>query len=221
MDIAEKIKHFKEELGSEVQLVAVSKTKPLADLQKAYDAGQRIFGENRPQEMQEKAAALPKDIEWHMVGHLQSNKVKYIAPFVSMIHSIDKLSTLKEINKRAKQNDRVIKVLLQMHIAEEESKFGMDEEKLTNFLESDKLKSFENIQIVGMMGMATFTDKMEKVRSEFRTLKQLFDQTKAKYFIEEPHFKILSMGMSGDYQIGIEEGSNMVRIGSQIFGARN
>lgn len=221
MDIAEKIKHFKEELGSEVQLVAVSKTKPLADLQKAYDAGQRIFGENRPQEMQEKAAALPKDIEWHMVGHLQSNKVKYIAPFVSMIHSIDKLSTLKEINKRAKQNDRVIKVLLQMHIAEEESKFGMDEEKLTNFLESDKLKSFENIQIVGMMGMATFTDKMEKVRSEFRTLKQLFDQTKAKYFSEEPHFKILSMGMSGDYQIGIEEGSNMVRIGSQIFGARN
>jgi pyridoxal phosphate enzyme (YggS family) len=221
MDIAEKIKHFKEELGSEVQLVAVSKTKPLADLQKAYDAGQRIFGENRPQEMQEKAAALPKDIEWHMVGHLQSNKVKYIAPFVSMIHSIDKLSTLKEINKRAKQNDRVIKVLLQIHIAEEESKFGMDEEKLTNFLESDKLKNFENIQIVGMMGMATFTDKMEKVRSEFRTLKQLFDQTKAKYFREEPDFKVLSMGMSGDYQIGIEEGSNMVRIGSQIFGARN
>lgn len=221
MNIAEKIKSFKKELGNEIELVAVSKTKPLQDLQKAYDAGQRIFGENRPQEMQEKAKELPKDIEWHMVGHLQSNKVKYIAPFVSMIHSIDKLSTLKEINKRAKQNDRVIKVLLQMHIAEEESKFGMDEEKLTNFLESEKLKNFENIQIVGMMGMATFTDNMEKVRSEFRMLKQLFDQTKAKYFREEPHFKILSMGMSGDYEVAIEEGSNMVRIGSQIFGARN
>ncbi len=221
MDIAENIKRFKEELGNKVELVAVSKTKPIADLQEAYDVGQRIFGENRPQEMQEKAEALPKDIEWHMVGHLQSNKVKYIAPFVSMIHSIDKLSTLKEINKRAKQNERTIKVLLQMHIAEEESKFGMDEEKLTSFLESEKLKNFENIKIVGMMGMATFTDDMDKVRSEFKKLKQIFDQTKANYFNDDPNFSILSMGMSGDYQIGIEEGSNMVRIGSQIFGARN
>ena len=221
MDIAENIKRFKEELGDEVELVAVSKTKPIADLQEAYDVGQRIFGENRPQEMQEKAEALPKDIEWHMVGHLQSNKVKYIAPFVSMIHSIDKLSTLKEINKRAKQNERTIKVLLQMHIAEEESKFGMDEEKLTSFLESEKLKNFEHIKIVGMMGMATFTDDMDKVRSEFKKLKQIFEQTKTNYFNDDPNFSILSMGMSSDYQIGIEEGSNMVRIGSQIFGARN
>ncbi|MEQ8909043.1 MAG: YggS family pyridoxal phosphate-dependent enzyme [Vicingaceae bacterium] len=221
MDIVENLKKIKGELGKEVDLVAVSKTKPKEDLQAAYDAGQRIFGENRPQEMQSKAEALPKDIEWHMVGHLQSNKVKYIAPFVSMIHSIDKLSTLKEINKRARQNDRVIEVLLQMHIAEEESKFGMNEEKLKAFLESEKLKNFENIRIVGMMGMATFTDDQEKVKKEFDTLKQIFDLTKATYFADDVNFKVLSMGMSGDYKTAIEAGSNMVRIGSQIFGARN
>jgi pyridoxal phosphate enzyme (YggS family) len=221
MSIAENIKTLKEEIGDNIDLVAVSKTKPASDIQEAYDAGQRIFGENRPQEMQEKAEQLPNDIEWHMVGHLQSNKVKYIAPFVSMIHSIDKLSTLKEINKRAKQNERVIEVLLQMHIAEEESKFGMDEEKLKAFLESEKLKNYDNIRIVGMMGMATFTDDEEKVKQEFDHLKEIFDRVKTEYFSDQEHFTVLSMGMSGDYPIGLKCGSNMVRVGSKIFGARN
>jgi len=221
MNIAENIKQLRNELGEGVKLVAVSKTKPASDIQEAYDAGQRIFGENRPQEMQSKHEELPKDIEWHMIGHLQSNKVKYIAGFVDMIHSIDKLSTLKEINKRAQQNDRTIKVLLQMHIAEEESKFGMDEKGLIELIESEKFKNYKNISVVGLMGMATFTDDEAVIRKEFQNLKRIFDKVKDSHFADKEEFKILSMGMSGDYEIAIEEGSNMVRVGSMIFGERN
>jgi hypothetical protein len=221
MDISKNISDFQDKLPQKVALVAVSKTKPSSDIQEAYDCGQRIFGENRPQEMQGKYEELPKDIEWHMIGHLQSNKVKYIAPFVELIHSVDKLSLLKEINKRAKQNDRVINVLLQMHIAKEESKFGMDEEELEAFLTSDKFKSYENVSVVGLMGMATFTDNKEIIRKEFKSLKSIYDTLKSSHFKDNSNFNVLSMGMSGDFEIGIEEGSNMVRVGSSIFGARN
>ena len=221
MNIGDNITQLRDKLGKDVHLVAVSKTKPASDIQEAYDAGQRIFGENRPQEMQSKHKELPKDIEWHMVGHLQSNKVKYIAGFVDMIHSIDKLSTLKEINKRAKQNDRTIKVLLQMHIAKEESKFGMDEKGLIELIESEKFKNYKNISAVGLMGMATFTDDEAVIRKEFQNLKSIYDRVKASHFADNTEFNILSMGMSGDYEIAIEEGSNMVRIGSMIFGERN
>lgn len=221
MDIAKNIKNIKEDLGAGVVLVAVSKTKPANDIQKAYNAGQRIFGENKAKEMEAKAEELPKDIEWHMIGHMQSNKVKYIAPFVSLIHSVDKLSLLKEINKRAKQNERTIKVLLQMHIAKEESKFGMDEEEVEELLASEAYHNYENIKIVGLMGMATFTNDEARVRKEFAYLKNLFDKLKSNQFSNQASFSILSMGMSGDYKIAIEEGSNMLRIGSMIFGERN
>lgn len=220
MSIADNLNRIKNQLEKGVELVAVSKTKPIANIEEAYQAGQLIFGENRPQELQQKAETLPKDIEWHMIGHLQSNKVKYIAPYVSLIHSIYKLSTLEEVNKRAKQNNRTIRVLLQMHIAEEESKFGLTRQKLENFLASPSLKELENIKIVGMMGMATFTDDKKKVKSEFDTLKTIFDQTKENYFKGNTDFKILSMGMSGDFKIAMDSGSNMVRIGSDIFGKR-
>jgi len=220
MEIAENIKNVKNDLGEGVDLVAVSKTKPASDIQEAYDAGQRIFGENKAREMEAKAEELPKDIEWHMIGHMQSNKVKYIAPFVSLIHSVDKLSLLKEINKRAKQNDRKIKVLLQMYIAKEESKFGMDEEEVEELLSSEAFKNYENIEIVGLMGMATFTDNDDRVRKEFAYLKTLFDELKSKQFANQDSFTVLSMGMSGDYKTAIEEGTNMVRIGSMIFGER-
>lgn len=221
MDIAKNIKNIKEDLGEGVVLVAVSKTKPANDIQKAYNAGQRIFGENKAKEMEAKAEELPKDIEWHMIGHMQSNKVKYIAPFVSLIHSVDKLSLLKEINKRAKQNERTIKVLLQMHIAKEENKFGMDEKEVEELLASEAYQNYENIKVVGLMGMATFTDDEGRVRKEFAYLKNLFDKLKSNQFSNQASFSILSMGMSGDYKIAIEEGSNMLRIGSMIFGERN
>ena len=219
MDIAANLKKIKEELG-EATLVAVSKTKPKEDIQAAYDAGQRVFGENKAREMEGKAEALPKDIQWHMIGHLQSNKVKYIAPFVSLIHSVDKLKLLKEINKRAKQNERVIDVLLQIHIAKEESKFGMDEEEVRELLQSDAYKQFENIRVVGLMGMATLTEHHDRIKTEFSDLNDLFQQIKNEYFSEEESFKILSMGMSGDYKIALSCGSTMVRIGSAIFGER-
>lgn len=219
MDIAANLKKIKEELG-EATLVAVSKTKPNEDIQAAYDAGQRVFGENKAREMEGKAEALPKDIQWHMIGHLQSNKVKYIAPFVSLIHSVDKLKLLKEINKRAKQNERVIDVLLQIHIAKEESKFGMDEEEVRELLQSDAYKQFENIRVVGLMGMATLTEHHDRIKTEFSDLNDLFQQIKNEYFSEEESFKILSMGMSGDYKIALSCGSTMVRIGSAIFGER-
>ncbi|MEX2379479.1 MAG: YggS family pyridoxal phosphate-dependent enzyme [Vicingaceae bacterium] len=219
MDIAAKLKKIKEEIGV-ATLVAVSKTKPIEDIQAAYDAGQRIFGENKARELEEKAGKLPEDIQWHMIGHLQSNKVKYIAPFVSLIHSVDKMKLLKEINKRAKQNDRIIDVLLQIHIAKEENKFGMDEDEVRELLQSEAYKQLENIRVIGLMGMATFTENKDRIKSEFTYLKELFQQIKTDYFSDQATFEVLSMGMSGDYQIALNCGSNMLRIGSAIFGER-
>ena len=189
-------------------------------IQEAYDAGQRVFGENKAQELAAKQSELPGDIEWHYIGHLQSNKVKYIAPFVSMIHAVDSLKLLKEINKQAAKNDRVIECLVQFHIANEQNKFGLDLQGARDILESDEFLQFENISIVGVMGMATFTDDKEQVRDEFRTLENYFNVLKSHYFKFNPAFKELSMGMSGDYKLAIEEGSTMVRLGSTIFGAR-
>ena len=224
MSIAENLKKVKSKLDEGVELVAVSKTKPASAIEEAYAEGQRIFGENRPKEMQEKAEALPKDIEWHMIGHLQSKKTKYIAPFVSLIHSVDKLSLLQEINKRAIQNDRVIDVLLQVYIAKEESKFGMDEDEVLELLNSAEFKKLTNVRVVGLMGMATNTDDENIVKSEFKGLKTFFDSVKNSAVstpIDLTNFTIVSMGMSGDYKIAMEEGSNMVRIGSSIFGSRS
>lgn len=212
MSVKNNILHLQKHLADNVHLVAVSKTKPNELIIEAYGAGQRIFGENKVQELVEKEESLPKDIEWHMIGHLQTNKVKYIAPFVSLIHAVDSKKLIKEINKRAKQNNRVIPCLLQVHIAQEESKFGLDKDGVIEILKTD----FPNVSIVGLMGMATFTDNKNQVREEFKYLKDIYDELKES----QPNFSILSMGMSGDYSIAIEEGSNMVRIGSSIFGER-
>ncbi|GGW43235.1 YggS family pyridoxal phosphate-dependent enzyme [Arenibacter certesii] len=217
MSIKDNLIQIKESLPQNVTLVAVSKTKPLSDIQEAYDAGQRIFGENKVQEMTDKWELLPKDIEWHMIGHLQRNKVKYMASFVSLVHGVDSLRLLKEINKRAKQNDRIIPCLLQVHIAEEESKFGFDEKELMDLISSGTLDSLENIDIQGLMGMATFTENTQQIKKEFKSLTNLFNRIKTKL----PGLKELSMGMSGDYDIAIGEGSTMVRLGSSIFGSRN
>lgn len=215
--ISENLKNLKSKLPNEVTLIAVSKTKPVSDLMQAYNAGHKVFGENKVQEMESKWQEMPKDIQWHMIGHLQRNKVKYIAPFVSLIHAVDSLRLLKEINKQAKRNERVIDCLLQIKIAEEDSKFGMDIADATALLNSEELQNFKNVKIVGLMGMATFTDDEKQISQEFQRLKKVFDQFK----IENSELKILSMGMSGDYKIAIENGSNMVRIGSAIFGERN
>lgn len=215
--ISENLKNLKSKLPNEVTLIAVSKTKPVSDLMQAYNAGHKDFGENKVQEMESKWQEMPKDIQWHMIGHLQRNKVKYIAPFVSLIHAVDSLRLLKEINKQAKRNERVIDCLLQIKIAEEDSKFGMDIADATALLNSEELQNFKNVKIVGLMGMATFTDDEKQISQEFQRLKKVFDQFK----IEKSELKILSMGMSGDYKIAIENGSNMVRIGSAIFGERN
>jgi len=215
--IQENLQNIKATLPKNVTLVGVSKTKPIEDLQEAYNAGQRIFGENRIQEMAEKYELLPKDIKWHMIGHLQSNKVKYMAHFVDLIHGVDKFSTLKEINKQAKKHDRVIHCLLQAKIAEEDSKFGLSFDEIENILASEKLKDLVNIKIVGLMGMATFTDDKQQLHKEFSSLKNLFDKLKT----DNQNLKTLSMGMSGDYQIAIENGSTMIRVGSSIFGKRN
>ena len=206
----EKYKSLITGLNGKATLVAVSKTKPVEDIQALYDLGQRDFGENYVQEMVDKQAVLPKDIRWHFIGHLQSNKVKYIAPFVHLVHGIDSLGLLKEINKQALKNNRVIACLLQVHIAKEETKFGLDEHELSQLHE---LHEFKNINITGLMGMASFSDDKELVRSEFSYLKSLFDANTS--------YTVLSMGMSGDYKIALEEGSNMVRIGSLLFGERN
>ena len=203
-----------------VKLVAVSKTKPVESILNIYNSGQRIFGENRVQELVEKEAQLPKDIEWHLIGHLQTNKVKYIAPFVKLIHSIDSLKLLKEVNKQALKNERVIDCLLQMHIAQEDTKFGLDQQEVIDILESEAFLLMKNIRIVGLMGMATFTHDEDQVRQEFKQLKNIFSALKDQFFKEQPSFKEISMGMSGDYKIAIDEGSTMVRIGSLIFGAR-
>jgi PLP dependent protein len=210
-------KQLKNELDTaHVTLIAVSKTKPINDILELYNLGHRDFGENYVQELTDKQGQLPKDIRWHFIGHLQSNKVKYILPFVHLIHGVDSEKLLKEINKQAEKTNRVVDVLLQVHIAEEETKFGLDEEELNNILVS----KFSNVRICGLMGMASFSDDMEKVRGEFRLLKLIYDRV-SKLQFSDSHFQILSMGMSGDYKIAVEEGSNMVRIGSLLFGVRN
>ncbi|MBO6829617.1 YggS family pyridoxal phosphate-dependent enzyme [Allomuricauda sp.] len=217
MSVKDNLTKITSELPEGVTLVAVSKTKPNEDILEAYEAGQRIFGENKVQEMVQKWEDLPKDIEWHMIGHVQRNKVKYMAEFVSLIHGVDSPRLLKEINKQAKKHDRVIPCLLQIHIAEEDTKFGLDEKELNLLVNSDEFKAMEHIKIVGLMGMATFTEDMNQVRREFAQLKSLYDDLRTKL----TDINILSMGMSGDYTVAIEEGSTMVRIGSSIFGARN
>lgn len=216
MSIKENIQKIKKTLPEHVTLVAVSKTKPEGDLQEAYDSGQRILGENKVKEMADKWENLPDDIAWHMIGHVQRNKVKYMIDFVALIHGVDSFRLLKEINKRAKKADRSVDCLLQIHIAEEDSKFGLDKKELHEIIDSEAFKNFGNVNIRGLMGMATFTDDKKQVRREFKQLKSLFDELKATL----PEIDILSMGMSGDYEIAIEEGSTMVRIGSSIFGAR-
>ncbi len=221
MDSSKNIEKIKSELPEHVRLIAISKTKPLKDIMEAYNSGHRVFGENKVQEIISKQPELPGDIEWHFVGHLQSNKVKYLAGFVGLIHSVDKLKLLKEINKRAKNEERVIDCLLQFHIAEEESKFGLDLEEAKDLINSQVFPELKNIRIVGVMGMATFTDNEDQVRKEFRSLKNTFDFLKENYFPAQAHFKEISMGMTNDYKIAIEEGSTMVRIGSAIFGDRN
>ena len=208
-------------LPCSVQLIAVSKTKPVKDIETLYKEGQRRFGENKIQELKEKYSQLPSDIEWHFIGHLQSNKIKYIAPFVSLIHGIDSMKLLEEVNKHALKNDRVIPCLLQFHIAEEESKFGFDLYECEEMLQSESFMNLKNIAIHGVMGMATFTDNIEQIRDEFRHLYTIFKQLKEKYFKNSPEFKEISMGMTDDFSIAIEEGSTMVRIGSAIFGKRN
>lgn len=220
MSIADNINNIKATLPDHVTLVAVSKTKPVADLKEAYDAGQRIFGENKIQEMTEKWEQLPKDIQWHMIGHVQTNKVKYMAPYVSLIHGVDSLKLLTEINRQAARYRKTINCLLQIHIAEEETKFGLSEEELNILLTSDEFKQMQNICIKGIMGMATFTEDEAQIKKEFTHLKTIFN-----HLSEQPqttNFKpeTLSMGMSGDYKIAVDCGSTMVRIGSSIFGSR-
>jgi hypothetical protein len=217
MNISEQIKFYKSQLPKEVVLVAVSKTKPEEDLLEAYNAGQRIFGENKIQEMTEKWENLPKDIEWHMIGHVQSNKVKYMAEYVNLVHGIDRLKLIKELNKQAEKYNRTIDCLLQIKIAEEDSKFGMDIDEAEAILNKDFKKTYPNVNVVGFMGMATFTDDEEQIQREFKTLKSYFD----KLSKDHKSLKTLSMGMSGDYKLALKEGSTMVRIGSAIFGERN
>ena len=217
MGISENIKKYREELGDSVSLVAISKTKPESDILEAYQAGQRVFGENKIQEMAGKWENLPKDIQWHMVGHVQRNKVKYMAPFVSLIHAVDSLKLLKEIDKEAEKNDRTIDCLLQIKIAKEDTKFGLDAEQAREILSLDAFKKLKNVRITGLMGMATFTEDEAVVIGEFDYLKSIFDNLKK----DQPQFEVLSMGMSGDYKLAVTCGSNMVRIGSAIFGERN
>jgi pyridoxal phosphate enzyme (YggS family) len=221
MEIRRNIQAIEEELkGTTCRLIAVSKTKPVELLMEAYEAGCRRFGENKVQEMTEKAEQMPKDIEWHMIGHLQSNKVKYIAPFVHLIHSVDSLKLLQEINKQAAKNNGIINCLLQIYIAQEETKFGLNEEEVDTLLTSEEFKAMQNVRIKGLMGMASFTSNTEQVRNEFRSLKQLFEKLKASYNGTSLDWKEISMGMSGDYKIAIEEGSTLIRVGSSIFGER-
>ena len=222
MSIAQNLNNIKSQLPEGVTLVAVSKTKPISDLMEAYEAGQRVFGENYVQELVDKHEQMPNDVEWHFIGHLQSRKAKLIVPFVSLIHGVDSLKLLEEINKQAQKNNRIVDCLLQVHIAEEESKFGLDEQELDEILKQvqNDNENFKNIRIVGLMGMATFTDNLNQIEKEFKQLKTIFDKYKR---IDTINIKLqsLSMGMSGDYQLAISCGSTMVRIGSSIFGTRN
>ncbi|MBN4066106.1 YggS family pyridoxal phosphate-dependent enzyme [Candidatus Amoebophilus asiaticus] len=204
-----------------VKLIAISKTKPVSAILEGYEKGHKVFGENRVQELVQKQQQLPDDIEWHMVGHLQTNKVKLIAPFINYIHSVDSLKLLKAINQEASKNDRIINCLLQIYIAEEATKYGLSFEEANSLLLTSEFKALHNIKIVGLMGMATFTDNSDQIRREFHALKEFYDKLGQTEFKDNPEFKELSMGMSGDYKIAIEEGSTMVRIGSLIFGERN
>ena len=217
MSIEQNLKHIKSTLPKNVTLVAVSKTKPVSDLMEAYTVGQRIFGENKIQEMAEKHDVMPKDIEWHMIGHVQRNKVKYMAEFVSLIHGVESFKLLNEINKQAKKHDRIIDCLLQIKIAEEDSKFGMSAADAFALLQSDEFSELKNISIVGVMGMATFTDDTTQIKKEFKFLNHTFSELKTL----QPELKTISMGMSGDYKLAIDCGSTMVRVGSSIFGVRN
>lgn len=221
MQISNNIESLLRQIPREVTLVAVSKTKPEEDIQEAYDFGHRDFGENKVQEMVEKHEHFPKDIRWHMIGHVQRNKVKYMAEFVHLIHGVDSFKLLKEINKQGRKINRKIDVLLQFHIAEEDTKFGFSFDEVSEMLTSETFKAFDFVKINGVMGMATNTDDEAQVRKEFKGLKALFTELQNKYFSDQEEFKILSFGMSGDYPLAIEEGSNMIRVGSKIFGQRN
>jgi len=221
MSIADNLKQYKSEVESDgVKLIAVSKTQPIESILEAYNAGQRIFGENHVQEMVEKEAQLPKDIEWHLIGHLQTNKVKYIASFVKLIHGVDSLKLLQEIDKQAKKNKRVIDCLLQVYIADEDTKFGLGFDEVIELLRDETFAELKNIRIVGLMGIATNTKNEKQITVEFNELKVFFDGIKVSFFRKEGSFKEISTGMSADYKIAIEEGSTMVRIGSSIFGKR-
>lgn len=216
MSIKKNLLNLKSKLPHNISLVAVSKTKPISDLEQAYQTGQRLFGENKVQEMVQKYEIMPKDIKWHMIGHLQRNKVKYIAPFVNLIHGVDSLKLLKEINKQAIKCDRTIDCLFQLKIASENTKFGMSKNELQTILNCDEFKKLKNINVRGVMGMGSFTDDLDKIKLEFKYLKSIFDDLKNQF----QEFKIISMGMSGDYELAIKCGSNMIRIGSHIFGSR-
>ena len=221
MSIAANLLELKREIETlKVKLIAVSKTKPVEEVMEAYNAGQRVFGENVVQELVEKYEKLPKDIEWHLIGHLQSNKVKYIAPFISLIHSVDSLKLLQEINKQAVKNNRVIDCLLQIYIADEETKFGLGFDEAIELLRSDEFRELQNVRVVGVMAIASNTENQKQIKEEFYELATFFKGLKQSYFRDEPSFKEISMGMSGDYKIAIQEGSTMVRIGSTIFGKR-
>lgn len=221
MSITANISAIKKEIGtSNVKLIAVSKTKPVESILEAYEAGHRLFGENMVQELVEKHEKLPKDIEWHLIGHLQTNKVKYLAPFINLIHSVDSLKLIQEINKQALKNNRVIDCLLQLEIADEETKFGMDMAEAIEFLRSNEFQELKNIRICGVMGIATLTDNPEMTAEEFYELKTFFNGLKDTFFRKDPAFKEISMGMSGDYKLAIEKGSTLIRLGSTIFGVR-
>lgn len=221
MSVRDNVLKIKSEIPSHVKLVAVSKTKPAEIVQEAYDAGQRVFGENKAQDLIAKQPQLPEDIEWHFIGHLQTNKVKYLVPFVSMIQSVDSLKLMKEIEKQASKINRPVNCLLQFHIASEESKFGLDMDEATQLLDSEEFINFRFVRICGVMGMGTFTDDEDILHKEFGRLKEYFDYLKSHYFSADGEFKEISMGMSGDYQIAIGEGSTIVRVGTAIFGSRN
>ncbi len=220
MDLKQNFEQLLNSIPDEVKLVAVSKTKPVELIRQAYDAGHKVFGENKVQELTHKHPELPTDIEWHFIGHLQRNKVKFIAPFVHMIHSIDSFRLLREVNKEARKADRTVNCLLQFHIADEDTKFGLDMDEADEMIMSEEYKMLENINICGVMGMATFTADENMIRNEFKNLKKIFDQLKAGHFSDSESFKEISMGMSGDYNIAIEEGSTIIRVGSAIFGSR-
>jgi len=221
MNIQENIEQIRNSIPSNVTLIAVSKTKPNEDIMQAYNCGQRIFGENKAQELKVKHETLPKDIQWHFIGHLQENKIKYIIDYVAIIHSVDSLKLLKEINKQALKHNRIVDCLLEIDISHEASKFGLSKEEVEILLDSEDYKQLNNIRLCGVMGVGSITDKREQTKKEFRELKEIFLSIKEKYFRDKDFFKEISMGMTHDYDIAIEEGSTMIRIGSKIFGERN